>query len=262
MKTYRVMKDFWDEEDNRNKRGANVDRDPDADLTVTLVASGSLVEVVGKSVAGALSEDGRKLVTIIDLEDGEISTPGDPDEAKRRIAFGSAVETAPEDPEAAKLWLAKLYSDVCDQMHAKGAWKPSEFLGRQMSDIEVFRDFSDWCHENGFRALPVQDVNAIVRYMLQKRRDGAMDSYVKHYANVISVFHGCTRHPILKSGRLFRGKVSKTAIDAYTRAMGFAGSRVRGAENGIYVPAGNVAAYAMRMFPDGDVPRTPDEIAA
>ncbi len=200
-------------------------------------------------------------VTVIDLKTGEISTCRRED-AKRDIDFGSVIETVPADPDHAKIWLAKLHSDVMEQMRAKGAWQPSEYLGREMSDIDVFDDWSAWCGTNGFRSLPVEDVNVLVRYLIERHRDGVQESYVRRYATIVSRFHECTKHPVLDGGKLTRTSLSRKAEDAFSRALSFARNRLSAEERSIHLAGQAVAARALEMFPDGDIPRHSHEIAA
>lgn len=200
-------------------------------------------------------------ITVLNPRSGDV-TDMHRDEARRDIAAGKLIETVPSDPEHAKGWLLRMRERVMDKLHDKGIREPSSRMGFQKSMLDVFRDFDEWCGENGHRALPVADANVVVRYLLSRRAEGVGDSVLVNYANIIAVFHNCTDHPSIQSGHITRWPLDKLTRDSFTRAISFAKRELSKETLSIYHDDKAVARRAMRMFPDGDVPRHWHEVAA
>lgn len=201
-------------------------------------------------------------ITIMDLKDGSISTPYDRNDARKQIGYGRAIETIPTDPEQAKQWLVRLYERVVGEMHQAGAREDMLRLGLSKSAMDVFRDFREWCAENGFQSLPVSDIRGVVRFLLHCRANGTIDAHVGVYADVIEAFHKRTYHPVFKAGHMLRRGMSKVARDDFHRATVFSRRQLALDDRRIDHSGEEVAAHALRMFPDGDIPDHWHEIAA
>jgi len=191
-------------------------------------------------------------ITLLYLNTGQrLTVPRWSQEAKRAIAFGQAIETAPSNPEFAAKWHAEMRSQVLEKW-TKIEHSSSKRYLRHEDPYNIFMDFDRWCQERGVPSLPANEAT-VVLWMLDRIADDKMEvGHISRNALAIGKFHDLTGHP----PRHLADTVRKDA----QRALDFAKSALR--RENVPLMHWRVPAKALDMFPNGEVPRRFDDIAA
>lgn len=187
--------------------------------------------------------------TIMNLRTGQVFTV-DEEFAASEIAYGVAVETAPENADAADRWRKAQSEKIVAALHDK--------YGRQRGALAellgAMRDYEAFCTDNDLPAFPATEP-VVVRYLLARTAGGDLEQqHVSRRAFLLGKLHEETRHPPRHMG--------ETAFNAWTRAIGFASMRLRDERCNIHLVQGKAPAKAFEMFADGVVPRHWHEVAA
>lgn len=165
------------------------------------------------------------------------------DIAKKEIAFGTVTETVPSDPVRAKQWIADLRARVMDETKRNSG---------HLERVRAFEEFETWCDGQGLRALPVS-AETLVLYLIHSAVEGVAEHVLRQRCNLIVAMHDLTRHP--------PRNLSKTAWNAYVRAISFAQSALLKAEPSMQDLEQRRRHKALQMFSDGHVPLRWSEVA-
>lgn len=188
-----------------------------------------------------VEDQGERLVKVIRPKTGKVETVLEK-QAERDIRYGTALVASPDE------------GAMRDRIISEYRMAYSHHANHVVETLDAFRDFENWCKENGCRVLPAS-VQTVVRYLLSRVADGKIENHqALARADRISALHERTRYPPRHIGKLAR--------DSYTRARAFAESRLRAERVSITELAEKTPAKALAMFPDGDVPRHYHELAA
>jgi hypothetical protein len=181
------------------------------------------------------------LMTVVDSRTGKIAELSEK-AAREQIAYGSAIETVPSDPERAEEWIADLRERVI-----------GEALRREWNHhLDAFTAYDDWCKNNGRRALP-GTIETLVLYLLTRVSEGEEEHKLRQHCKSVGVIHGLTRHPPQLLG--------KKAWNSYIRAISFAKFTIKD-KTAVAEVKRSAQDKALKMFPDGDVPMRWDDVAA
>lgn len=174
--------------------------------------------------------------------------------ARRQIAFGAAVETVPENEEQRLQWFEAQHQKVRQALRDKydGA------MGRRPDilheHLDALRDFETWGAENDICILPATECVA-VRYLLSRVASGKLErQHVSRRAFLIGALHDLTRHPP-------RG-LGAAALNGFNRAIAFAIRQQKNQKVPLNDQSAAAPAVALKMFPEGNVPRHFHEIAS